>query len=223
MGGDDVEALAEQVSARLELWAGDDLTEQIRDAGRRLGELDLLPAPFPVEQLLGERDLRHMRRPYGIGGLSYGNLSARKDERRFWMSASGVDKTKLEVPGQDILLVSGYDAKRCRMILSVPPGAEPRRVSVDAIEHWMIYRAVPDAGAILHVHAWVDGVAATEINYPCGTEELARSVSALVVSEPDPAEAVVGLRNHGITATGPTLEAILDRIEPRLQRQVPMT
>src|SRR5207253_3647217 len=115
--------------------------------------------------------------------------------------------------GQDILLVSGYDAGRHCMILSVPPAAEPRRVSVDAIEHWMIYWAVPDVGAIVHVHAWVDGVAATEVNYPCGTEELARSVAALVVKEPDPAEAVVGLRNHGITATGPSLEAILDRSE----------
>ena len=48
------------------------------------------------------------------------------------------------------------------------------------------------------------------------------SVAALIAAEPDPAEAVVGLRNHGITATGPGLGAILDRIEPRVLRQVPM-
>src|SRR5437762_5852382 len=35
----------------------------------------------------------------------------------------------------------------------LPPGIEPRRVSVDAIEHWMIYQGHPDVGAILHVHA----------------------------------------------------------------------
>ena len=74
----------------------------------RLGALNLLPNPFPIEDLLTERD-RHVKRLYGIGGLSYGNLSARKDADRFWMSASGVDKTKLDVPGRDILLVSGYD------------------------------------------------------------------------------------------------------------------
>ena len=68
-----------------------------------------LPAPFPIEDLLDERDLRHVKRLYGIGGLSYGNLSARKDERRFWMSASGVDKLRLETIGRDILLVSDYD------------------------------------------------------------------------------------------------------------------
>ncbi len=206
-----------------ELWEGDEITEQIRAAGARLGELDLLPAPFPIEELLDEHDLRHVKRLYGIGGLSYGNLSARKDESRFWMSASGVDKTKLELPGRDILLVSGYDAERHRMILSVPPTVEPRRVSVDAIEHWMIYRAHPGVGAIVHVHAWVEGIAATAVNFPCGTEELATSVAALLAAEPDPDHAIIGLHNHGITATGESLAEILDQIEPRVVRQVPMT
>ncbi len=206
-----------------ELWDGDEITEQIKEAGRRLGDLDLLPAPFPIEDLLDERDLRQVKRLYGIGGLSYGNLSARKDERRFWMSASGVDKSKLETPGRDILLVSGYDEEHARMVLSVPPGVEPRRVSVDAIEHWMIYQAHPDVGAVLHVHAWMEGIQATDINYPCGTEELAMGVAELLAAEPDPTRAVIGLRNHGITATGASLPDILDRIEPRVLRQVPMT
>ena len=206
-----------------ELWDGDELTQSIRKAGVRLGRLDLLPNPFPIEDLLSERELRHVKRLYGIGGLSYGNLSARKDERRFWMSASGVDKTKLEVPGRDVLLVSDYDSAHGSIVLSVPPGIEPRRVSVDAIEHWMIYQEHPDVGAILHVHAWVEGIEATDINYPCGTEELARNVADIVARDPSPGEAIVGLRNHGITATGPSLEAILDRIEPRVLREIPMT
>jgi hypothetical protein len=205
-----------------ELWKGDDLTREIGEAGRRLDRLGLLPAPFPVEELVSESDLRRIKRLYSIGGLSYGNLSAREDDHRFWMSASGVDKSKLDEPGRDILLVSGYDATRGAIVLSVPPEVEPRRVSVDAIEHWMIYEANPEVGAILHVHAWVEGIDATEINYPCGTAELAESVAALVAAAPDPAHAVVGLRNHGITATGSSLTEILDRIEPRLLPQVPM-
>ena len=206
-----------------DLWDGDEVTRSISEAGKRLDDLGLLPAPFPVEELVGERDLRHIKRLYGIGGLSYGNLSAREDERRFWMSASGVDKSKLERPGRDILLVSDYDAENGRIVLSVPPGVEPRRVSVDAIEHWKIYRDHPDVGAILHVHAWVDGVVATEVNYPCGTEELAQNVADLLAAEPDPAHAIIGLRNHGVTATGASLDEILDRIAPRLLVQVPMT
>ena len=205
-----------------ELWSGDELTAEIGEAGRRLDRLGLLPAPFPIEELLEERELRHVQRLYSIGGLSYGNLSARKDASRFWMSASGVDKGHLVEPGRDILLVSGYDAEAGRMILSVPPNARPRRVSVDAIEHWMIYRQHPDIGAILHVHAWMDGIAATDVNFPCGTAELATSVAELLAAEPEPTRAVIGLRNHGITATGESLSGILDRIEPRLLRQIPM-
>ena len=139
------------------------------------------------------------------------------------MSASGVDKSMLAEPGRDILLVTGFDAERNAMRLSVPPWAEPRRVSVDAIEHWTIYREHPGVGAILHVHAWIDGIPATEINFPCGTAELAASVAALIAAEPDPDHAVIGLRNHGITATGESLDEILARIEPRLLRQVPMS
>jgi ribulose-5-phosphate 4-epimerase/fuculose-1-phosphate aldolase len=205
-----------------ELWQGDALTREIGEVGRRLDRLGLLPAPFPVEELVSERDLRQIKRLYSIGGLSYGNLSARKDEQRFWMSASGVDKSRLDEPGRDILLVSGYDATGGKIVLSVPPDVEPRRVSVDAIEHWMIYGANPEVGAILHIHAWVDGIEATEVNYPCGTSELAESVAALVAAAPDPAHTVVGLRNHGITATGSSLTEILDRIEPSLLPQVPM-
>jgi hypothetical protein len=206
-----------------ELWRGDALTREIGEAGRRLDRLGLLPAPFPVGELVSERDLRHIKRLYTIGGLSYGNLSARKNDGRFWMSASGVDKARLAEPGRDILLVSGYDAECGCMVLSVPPDVEPRRVSVDAIEHWMIYRQNPQVGAILHAHAWVEDVPSTEINYPCGTEELATSVAALIEASPDPARAVVGQKNHGITATGESLTAILDRIEPLLLPQVPMS
>ena len=206
-----------------ELWSGDEITDSIRAAGVRLQELDLLPNPFPIEDMLTDRELRHVKRLYGIGGLSYGNLSARKDERRFWMSASGVDKSRLEVSGRDILLVSDYDSRNGRMVLSVPPTVEPRRVSVDAIEHWMFYREHAAVGAIIHVHAWMEGISATDVNYPCGTEELARSVAELVRRSPDPDHAVVGLRNHGITVTGPDLEEILDRIEPSVLREIPMT
>jgi ribulose-5-phosphate 4-epimerase/fuculose-1-phosphate aldolase len=205
-----------------ELWTGDEVTEEIIAAGARLGDLDLLPSPFPIEDLLNERELRHVKRLYGIGGLSYGNLSQRKDARRFWMSASGVDKSALETPGRDILLVSNYDHENGRIVLSVPPNVEPRRVSVDAIEHWMIYQAHPGVGAVLHVHAWMKDIAATDVNYPCGTEELAKSVAELLAAEPNPDQAVIGLRNHGITVTGPSLMAILDRIEPDILRQIPM-
>jgi ribulose-5-phosphate 4-epimerase/fuculose-1-phosphate aldolase len=212
----------------VELRDGDDITRQITRAGQRLAALDLLPAAFPIEEILSDRDLRHVKLLYGIGGLSYGNVSARRvvpygdPEPQYWMSASGVDKSALHQIGRDILLVNGYDESRDIMRLSVPEGVEPRRVSVDAIEHWMIYREHPDVGAILHVHAWIEGTVATEINYPCGTVELAESVAELVRRAPDPSRAVVGQRNHGLTITGHSLDEIFERIDGRIVRKVPM-
>jgi ribulose-5-phosphate 4-epimerase/fuculose-1-phosphate aldolase len=211
------------------LWDGDDQTRQIRRAGERLDALDLLPAAFPIEEILSPRDLRHVKLLYGIGGLSYGNVSARRWPARngtlgpeFWMSASGVDKGALHEVGKHILLVRGYDADRDTMILSVPRHVKPNRVSVDAIEHWMIYREHPEVGAILHVHAWMDGIRSTEINYPCGTVELASAVAQLVREAPEPARAVVGQRNHGLTITGPSLDEIFERIDGKVVRNVPM-
>jgi ribulose-5-phosphate 4-epimerase/fuculose-1-phosphate aldolase len=206
-----------------ELWDGDDITRQITRAGEQLGKLNLLPAPWPIHEILSERDLQHVKRLYGIGGLSYGNVSARRDETTFWMSASGVDKTKLQEVGRDILLVTGYDPERNAMILSVPPHVEPRRVSVDAIEHFIIYREHPQVGAILHVHAWMADIPSTHINYPCGTRELALAVADLIRLEPDPSRAIVGLKNHGVTVTGHSLTEIFERIEGKIIPQVPMS
>jgi hypothetical protein len=215
------------------LWNGDEQTAQMLRAGRALDALDLLPAPFPIEEILGRRDLRHVELLYGIGGLSYGNVSARylgdelhgvpdPDGPVYWMSASGVDKADLRLVGEHILLVRGFDPERETMVLSVPPNVKARRVSVDAIEHWMIYREHPDVGAILHVHGWIDGTVSTDVNFPCGTLQLAASVADLVRRAPDPSRAVVGLRNHGLTITGHSLDDIFDRFGATIVPRVPM-
>ena len=157
-----------------ELWQGDEVTEEIIAAGKRMGDLDLLPSPFPIEDLLNERELRHVKRLYGIGGLSYGNLSQRKDAR----AVLDERERRRQVRARDArprhpARLELRPRARADRAVSVPPDVEPRRVSVDAIEHWMIYQAHPGVGAILHVHAWMEDIVATDVNYPCGTEELA--------------------------------------------------
>lgn len=205
------------------LWEGDEISASITRTSRRLDALKLLPAPVPLQEILSPRDFRHVQRLYGIGGLSYGNMSARKDDRRFWMSGSGVDKSNLVEIGRDILMVKGYDRERNAMLISHPAPVQPRRVSVDAIEHWTIYQEHPDVGAILHVHAWLQDAPATPMNYPCGTYELAQAVADLVSTAPEPGRAVVGQRNHGLTITGQSLDEILDRVGDQLLPQVPMS
>lgn len=208
------------------LWQGDEVTAQISWAGRLLDRMGLLPAAIRIEEYLSDRDLRHVKRLYGMGGLSYGNLSARAQHQpnHFWMSASGVDKSRLATIGRDILLVTGFDPDLLLIRLSVPPTVEPRRVSVDAIEHYMIYREHPEVGAIVHIHAWWrDPIPSTEVNYPCGTYELAAEVAELVRQAPDPARAVIGLKNHGLTITGHSVKEIFERIDGMIVPQVPMS
>lgn len=205
------------------LWEGSGATKQLKRAGEALNRWNLLPAPFPIQEILPPDDYRHLQHLYQLGGLSYGNLSHRHDPQRFWMSASGVNKAKLDDVGRDVLMVKGYDADKVAIRLSVPPNLRPRRVSVDAIEHHMIYREHPKVGAIIHVHAWMDGIPSTDVNYPCGTIELATAVSDLVRQAPDPSRAVIGLRNHGMTITGRDLDDILERVDGKIIPQVPMS
>ena len=205
-----------------DLWQGNVKTAALRQAGVKLEQLNLLPAPFPIAELLPAEDMAHVKRLFGLGGLSYGNLSVREDDRSFWMSASGVNKGNMQVVGRDMLLITGFDPVKKAMRVTVPPNVEPRRASVDAIEHWMLYTEHPQIGAIIHVHAWMEGIPRTTVNYPCGTAELAREVAELVRLEPDPSRAVIGLKNHGLTITGRSLEEIFERIDGRLLPQVPM-
>jgi ribulose-5-phosphate 4-epimerase/fuculose-1-phosphate aldolase len=94
---------------------------------------------------------------------------------------------------------------------------------VDAIEHWMIYKEHPSVGAIVHIHAWwSDPIPSTQVNYPCGTYEIAAEVAELVRRAPDPSRAVIGLKNHGLTITGHSIDEIFKRIEGKLVPQVPM-
>ena len=202
--------------------------EDILFFGKELKALGALPAPFPLTKFLDQDLIDQLFRLYQVRGLSYGNLSIRNanypmDGTSFWMTARGVDKSNLKGIGKDVLLVNGFDQINGTMIISVPPEYERRvRVSVDAIEHYCIYREFPDVGAIVHVHAWIDDVICTTQTYPCGTSELAENVVKLLKSSKNPEQTEVGLKNHGLTITGPDIGEIFRRISGRLQTKVPM-
>ena len=196
--------------------------------GKELRELGVLPAPFPLTKFLDQDLIDQLYRLYQIKGLSYGNLSIRNvtyniEGTSYWMTARGVDKSNLKGIGKDILLVNGFDEINGEMIVSVPGEYDPRmRVSVDAIEHYLIYREFPETGAIVHVHAWMDDVLYTTQSYPCGTSELAENVVSLLKKTSTPERTEVGLKNHGLTITGPDIRDIFQRIRGRLKTNVPM-
>jgi diaminopimelate decarboxylase len=204
------------------------VVERLQRYGGELDRLGVLPTPFPLREVLGQEEIDHLWQLFQVKGISYGNLSAREHapelgDCTFWMTARGVDKARLRGIGRDVLLVTGYDEAAGEMHVSVPPSHDASaRVSVDAIEHHLIYRAFPEVGAIVHVHAWMDGVPCTRQNYPCGTIDLAQEVMHLLGDQACPERTAVGLKNHGLTITGPDLGEIFDRIRGRLRPQVPM-
>lgn len=223
-------AIANQFSEDLpeRFWRTSPVVDRIKRGGNELDELGLLPAPFDLHKVLSERSIRHIYKLFELRSLSYGNLSAREripelGETTFWMTARGVNKARLSKVGWDILLVKGFDHEAVQALVSVPPDHDPKaRVSVDAVEHELIYRTFPRVGAIVHVHAWMDGVPCTSQNYPCGTIELAEDVVQLLGRTACPERTAVGLRNHGLTITGPGLDEIFGRIRGHLRTEVEM-
>ncbi|OGU62863.1 MAG: hypothetical protein A3G43_00740 [Ignavibacteria bacterium RIFCSPLOWO2_12_FULL_56_21] len=209
-------------------WHGSAAVEDVRRHGAVLDRMGVLPLPFPLDSVLSPDELHHLYKIFGMTGLSYGNLSARErvsefSNGSFWMTARGCNKARLQGAGKDVLMVREFDFDRGIAHVSMPPEGEPRaRVSVDAVEHALIYETYPGVGAIVHVHAWMDDIVCTPQNFPCGTRELAEEVSRLLDDTPDPSRAVIGLKNHGITVTGPTLADIFERFQGRLKTTVPM-
>lgn len=209
------------------LIAGSTTVDEIRTYTRELDELGVLPVPFPIRDVLGEDDMRHLLHIYGMTGLSYGNMSARESvpelsDSAFWMTGRGVDKRNLRTIGKDVLLVTGVQGENAIRVSS-PAAHDPNaRVSIDAVEHEMIYRRFPGIGAIVHVHAWMQNVRATRQNFPCGTRQLAEEVTRLLEQSREPEQTAIGLKNHGLTITGPTLADIFDRIRGHLRVEVPM-
>ena len=209
-------------------WNPTAVVKEMEQYGKELDRLGVLPLPFPLREVLTEREMHHLYKIYGITGLSYGNLSAREEipelgTTTFWMTGRGVDKAHLTKVGKDVLLVKGFDDHRGVAQVSVPEAFDAKaRVSVDAVEHEFIYRTFPEVGAIVHVHAWLENVLCTRQNYPCGTRELAQEVVRLLKQTDDPTRSAIGLKNHGLTITGYSLEDIFKRIRGKLLTEVPM-
>jgi len=211
-----------------EYWHGSPMLKKMIEYSGELGRLGVLPAPFPLGEVLSPEQIQHLYSLFEMKGLSSGNLSARDNipllgGATFWMTARGVDKARIGTVGRDVLLITGFDHEHGQALVSVPPDYDRQaRVSVDAVEHEMIYRRHSQVGAIVHVHAWMAGVMCTRQNFPCGTRELAEEVCALLERTDNPSRAVVGLKNHGLTITGPDLGDIFERIRGKLLIEVPM-
>jgi len=167
--------------------------------------------PFPIEDLLNERELRHVKRLYGIGGLSYGNLSARQDAKRFWMSASGVDKARLEEIGRDILLVSDFDEEAGKIVLSVPPEVER-----DARPSWLT--AVQGEGRSSAGTTVMAAVESSEDLYAASLVVAGATVKACMAAHPDVLTLLASADHPEDHACARYMEGLIRGEQPDLER-----
>jgi len=198
-----------------ELRQGTEVTRKMQEMARRLDDLDLVPSAVALDGL-SDRARRRFFKVLGQKQVSYGNMSARHNDEVFWMTGRGVDKAKLDVIGKDILLVSKFAPDAHEVHVTVPPGFEDSRVSIDSSIHAAIYREFPEIGAMIHIHWFVDGIVYTDEHYPCGTIELCESTLDGLKATKDPGHTILGLTNHGIIVTGADLEDCWGQIEAKL-------
>ena len=110
------------------------------------------------------------------------------------MSASGVDKSKLEEDrprhpaGHRLHPRAAGDAPQRAAERPAAPGLGRR----DRALHDLPRAPRRSAPSCTSTPGW-NGIASTHINYPCGTFELAETVADLVRQAPDPGHAVIGL------------------------------
>jgi len=77
-------------------WETSPVIEKIKVFGGELDRLGVLPAPFPLREVLSEESIQHIFSLFEMKGLSYGNMSAREripelGDTTFWMTARGID------------------------------------------------------------------------------------------------------------------------------------
>lgn len=199
---------------------GTAVTDKMKEIARRLDSVDLVPSAVPLDDL-SERARRRFFKVLGLRQVSYGNMSARHEGDSFWMTGRGVDKANLQVIGRDIVLVRRFDPQEGKVHLSVPPGFEDARSSIDSSIHAAIYREYPRLGAMIHIHSFVDDIVYTDDHYPCGTIELCDSTLEALGRTATPERTILGLTNHGILVTGADLEDAWRQIEARLPAMQP--
>ncbi len=162
-----------------------------------------LAALYPRFRRAGERLDAH-----GMAPANGGNMSVRLGPGLV-VTASGSNLGILEP--QELVWVASADPERelVRHRGSVLPSSE-------AIMHWLVLQARPQAQAVVHAHdplatrqaLLAERLPETLREEPYGTVALAR----LAIRTFGRDEPIIVLREHGYVCAGPSLEAVIDTI-----------
>jgi len=155
--------------------------EKFYEIGKELSERNLLPK---------------------YGQSSFGNMSIREGNS-FIITSRKSDKAELKI--EDLIEITKIDHKE--KIKYVNGNKKP---SSDLLVHNIIYKALPEINAIIHVHddkivqkANKLGLPVTDSDYPCGSLEAAKEAIRTIKRTNS---RYIIMKNHGILALGKNLE-----------------
>ena len=205
-------------------------SSKISGAPRRSSDgLGVLPAPFPLHELLSEDSIRHIFLIFGMKGLSYGNMSARERIP--------------ELGGHDVLDDGPRESTKPGSRKSARTSCSSAGSTTVRKESWSAFlpitirgrasRSMPSSTSSSTGHFPRSARSSTSTpgstassaparTIPCGTVELAEEVVHMLKRTDCPGRTAVGLKNHGLTITGPCLDEIFGRIQGRLRTEVQM-
>lgn len=141
--------------------------------------------------------------PARYDGYAYGNISVRAP-RGFVISGTQTGGTR-RLREDQLAWVESFDQDTNELI-----AGGPVRPSSEAMTHGQVYRALPDVGAVIHVHspwlweaATVLGLPATPKSAPYGTQAMAKAVDRLLRA-PGGAQGIFAMGGHqdGVVAYG---------------------
>jgi hypothetical protein len=172
------------------------------------------PVDLPEGLLLSMNSARQKLRDLGLigvypDGIGFGNISVRNaDGTSFYITGSATGELP-ELDSQHYALVTEYDISgnvlSCKGLT---------KASAESLTHAAFYEAVPEAGAVVHVHCrWLwekllHQFATTPADIEYGTPEMALAVGDLAQKANSHSDKIVVMGGHpeGIIAFGETLE-----------------
>ncbi len=141
-------------------------------------------------------------------GIGYGNISIRKAPDSFFITGSGTGGMK-ELEKKHISLVTGWSHEDNRVTCSGAVNA-----SAESLTHAAIYEAIPDAGAVIHIHhkgMWDQFTGQLPVTSPealYGTPEMAKEVKRVALAMDPGKDPVIVMGGHeeGLIAWGTSLQ-----------------
>jgi L-ribulose-5-phosphate 4-epimerase len=176
---------------------------------------------FPVEDgLFGQLESSRSKL-YDLGliglypnGIGFGNISVRLNNSAEFVITGSATGQFAKLNRSHYALVKGYNFKKNTVSCT-----GLTKASAESLSHAAIYEAIPEAGAVVHIHSlqlWqkllnVLPTTSGEIDY--GTPEMAEAIQRLVSGmKNDEKIIVMGGHSEGILAFGRTLDETTTQI-----------